>query len=469
MKRTLGVLLACMLAAPAAAQDGGRSAPDGGIPPASAIEGRPLPEGHPPVEAAEGQGGELPQGHPPVQGGSQAGSAPHGAASVANILAPPELGQAEENPELPAGTIRVTVVDVNGRPIADSPVDVGIRTQADDRARHNARTDADGRAVFEGLATGTSQAYRVNVPYLGATYSSAPFQLPTDRGYDVRITRLPVTRDDRFVFFNLFRVIVELREERLHIIHQAEITNAGHETYVFPVDGLRADLPHEALAFQAQRAMTDQRVEQIAGGGGYVLRGSLPPGTTRLAWAYDVPVDGSTMRIPVDVPLRFFTLQVFSEAPEGLVLDVAGMPPPQRVSNQGQAIWLTQVRRGPTDEPLERLTVTISGIPGPGPLRWIAVAVALLFVAGGIVLRLNRADDRAAARQALARRRAELLAEARALDAELEAGEVGPTFRQTRRAEIVRELASLLHEEEAAREMETASPAKPGARPARAR
>src|SRR5690606_33143828 len=55
VKRTLGVLLACMLAAPAAAQDGGRSAPDGGIPPASAIEGRPLPEGHPPVEAAEAE------------------------------------------------------------------------------------------------------------------------------------------------------------------------------------------------------------------------------------------------------------------------------------------------------------------------------------------------------------------------------------------------------------------------------
>jgi hypothetical protein len=390
---------------------------------------------------------------------------------MANILRTPELGSAEPSVAVPVGSIRVTVVDVDGRPIPDAAVDVGVRTQSDDRTRHNGRTDANGRAVFERLETGTAQAYRVNVPYLGATYSSAPFQLPTDQGYDVRITRLPVTREDRFVFFHLFRVVVELRDDRLHVIHQAELTNAGHETFVFPVEGLRAELPASATAFQAQRVMTDQRVEEIDGGGGYALRGSLPPGTSRLAWAYDVPIDDETMRIPVALPLRFFGLQVFSEAPDGLVLDVAGMPDPQRIDNEGQRIWLTQMRRGPTDESISRIAVTISGIPQPGPLRWFAVAAAIVFVIGGIVLRLDRVDGRDAAKHARKQRREELLAEIRELEKEFEAGEVGPEFRQTRRAEIVRELASLLHEEEAAEDKgkDGAPRDKPRARPAASR
>src|SRR5690606_34214889 len=110
----------------------------------------------------------------------------------------------------------------------------------------------------------------------------------------------------------------------LHVIHQAELTNAGRETFVFPAQGVRASLPEGALAFQAQRVMTDQRIEEADGG--YVMRGSLPPGTVQLAWAYDLPIDGETVAIPVDIPLRFFGLQVFSEAPEGLVMDVRGMP-----------------------------------------------------------------------------------------------------------------------------------------------
>ncbi len=382
-----------------------------------------------------------------------------------DVLTAPNLAQADASDDVPVGTIRVTVVDGQGQPVPDAAVDVGVLAQGD-RTRHNGRTNEAGVAMFAELPTGTGQAYRVNVPHRGATYSTVPFQLPTDRGYDVRITRLPVTESDRYVFFHIFRVIVELKDERLHVTHQAELTNAGRETYVFPASGLRARLPEGATAFQAQRAMTDQRVEEVPNG--YVLRGSIPPGTVQLAWAYDVPVDGETMRVPVDVPLRFFGLQVFSEAPPGLEMSVAGMPETQRIDNEGQPLWITQMRRGPTDPPIEQITVAISGSPGPGPLRWIAVVLALGFVLGGVFLFAQGGDVREAAVRARRRRREELLAEARELEADFESGEVGPEFRQKRRAEIVRALAVLLHEEEAAREQgaSSAPAAKPAGRPA---
>lgn len=480
MTRTLALLsITLLVASTAAAQDpppqqqdphaqqlpSGHPPVPSQAPPSPAAEGAAegLPPGHPPLgqpaPQAEGQGEQLPPGHPPMPQGGQRGD-------VAQVLSPAQLASAEPSAEVPAGTIRVTVVDPEGRPVADAAVDVGTLAQGGDRARHNARTDASGVASFADLATGSGQAYRVNVPHAGATYSSNPFQLPNDQGYDVRITRLPVTREDRFVFFHVFRVIFELRDDRLHVIHQAELTNAGRETYVFPAAGVRGSLPEGALSFQFQRVMSDQRVEQD--GDAYVMRGSLPPGTVQLAWAYDLPVDDETMRIGVDVPMRFFGLQVFSEAPEGLVMDVRGMPDPRRVDNDGQPIWIAQATQGPEEAAIDHVTVTLSGIPGPGPVRWIAVVLAVFFVIGGVVLLVRRGDETEAGARSRARRREEILASIRDLELEYENGEIGPEFRQSRRAELVRALAALLHEEEAAKEKASRAPAaKPPGRPAR--
>src|SRR5690606_23350715 len=124
----------------------------------------PLPEGHPPIDPHAGgdpqQGGDPHAADP--HGGDPHGD-PHGGDGMARIFSPPELGSAEPSAAVPVGSIRVTVVDIDGRPIPDAAVDLGVRTQSDDRTRHNARTDASGRVLFERLATGTAQAYRVNV------------------------------------------------------------------------------------------------------------------------------------------------------------------------------------------------------------------------------------------------------------------------------------------------------------------
>lgn len=423
MRRLATLSLVCgLVALPAQAQD---------VPPGGAEPSGELPPGHPPVGATRGD--------------------------VAAVLGAPQTSRAAPSPEVRPGTIRVTVVDAGGQPVPDTAVDVGVLAQGgNDRSAISGRTDASGVALFTALATGTQQAYRVNVPHQGATYSSNPFQLPTEEGYDVRIVRHPVTRDDRFVFFHVFRVIVELKDERLHVIHQAELTNAGRETYVFPAEGLRVPLPEGALAFQFQRVMTDQRVE--SSDDAYRMRGSLPQGTVQLAWAYDLPITGSSMSIPVHVPLRFFGLQLISEAPEGLRISSPALPSAQPIENEGQAYWLTQIRRRPDEAPLRELTLELTGIPGPGPQRWVAVGLALLALGLGALFYFVRDGGGAGAPEARQRRRAELVAEARALEEELAAGEIGPEYRQSRRQEIVRELALLLHEEEAARDPGAGTP-----------
>jgi hypothetical protein len=394
-------------------------------------------------------------------GGGPTGASPH--ADLAAALEAPQVSRGAPSAEVPPGTIRVVVLEADGRPAANAAVDIGVLAQGSQRSNVSGRADGSGVATFASLATGPSQAYRVNVPHLGATYSSAPFQLPTDDGYEVHVVRLPVTREPRYIFFQVFRVIVELKDERLHVIHEVELTNAGRETYVFPQQGLRVALPEGALAFQFQRVMTDQRVEQVEGG--YVLRGSLPSGTVQLSWTYDLPVSGETMRLSVGVPLRFFGLQVISEAPAGLRLSVAELPEPREAENGGRKYWLTQVRRRPDDASPERLQVTLSGIPGPGPQRWIALGLAGFVLLIGVIFYTFRERGGAPSSESRRRRRDALIDEARQLDEDLRAGEIGREYRQSRRAELVRELALLLHEEETARERaETTNEKGAGAR-----
>lgn len=428
-----------------------------------------MPAGHPttPAQAPQGQPG-MPAGHP--TGGQMPGQVPPAQAMapqqqrrLQEVLRPPPSGLAEPSDDVPAGSVRVLVVDPRGNPMPDVAVDIGGLASGE-RTRYNERTNAEGVATFTDLPTGQGQAYRVNVPNDGATFSTSPFQLEANRGHDVRVMRFPVTRDPRFVFFHVFRVIAEQRGERMHIIHQAELSNAGNEAFVFDQTEPVA-LPEGYVNFRFQRVITDQRVEEIEAEGdddtgSYVIRGSLPPGTVRLAWAYEMPISDTEMSIPVQIPLRFFTLQALAEAMPELEMSVRGMPRAQRLDPQGgQCVdsqqtegcaWVSQVRRGPEDEALSAITMRLTGIPGPSPIRWFAVAIALLFSIGGFgafFLKRDRGRDLAS----LERRRDALLAEAEMLEEDFEDGEIGPEYRRSRRDEIVRELAVVLHQVDTAK------------------
>lgn len=365
----------------------------------------------------------------------------------------PPVATSEPSTEVPAGSVRVLVVDVEGRPIEGATVILGTMQQGGDRDRISASTDASGTHTWSGLATGTSQAYRVSVPYEGASYGAAPFQLPTDRGYQVRVVRLPITHDDRTVLQVIGQTFVEIREERLHVIQQAQLANMSQtpQTYVFPDGGLRVRLPEGFLAFQSQPVMTDQRVEEIAGQG-IRIRGSLPPGRVTLTWAFDLPIAGSEMDVTLNVPFRTYIYRVITDAPPGLDLDIDGgsLPEPQEFEDEGRRLFGAEVQRRPGDPPFDHFTLRFRGIPGPGPIRWIALGAALLFLFGGAILVIRGGSVEEIARQSREDRKRELLEEAAALEERLGRGEVGPQFRQTRREAIVRELAVLLHQEKSA-------------------
>jgi hypothetical protein len=240
--------------------------------------------------------------------------------------------------------------------------------------------------------------------------------------------------------------MVELRDERLHIIQQARLSNLAPATYLFPEGGTRIELPEGYTAFQTQPVMTDQRVVELTGQG-VRIEGSLPTGQVTLAWAFDLPVTGSEMDIEVPNPFRTFQYRVISTAPRGMTLDVEGMPAAVRFEDQGQPLLGTEIQRSPDQAAFSTVHIRLANIPGPSPARLYAVAVAAIMLLGGLALGWRRptTDRGRAARLA---RRAELLAEAERLEADFASGEIGPETRQSRRDAIVRELAVLFYVDE---------------------
>jgi hypothetical protein len=349
---------------------------------------------------------------------------------------------------LPTGTIRVSVRAPDGAPARDTEVSLGVMASDSSRSTQTARTAQDGVAVFSGLATGERQAYRVNVPYRGAKYSSNPFRLPPRGGYQVEIRQLPVTRDERLVVLYLGATSIELKDERIHVVQQTRLLNLGGATYVFPEDGALVRLPEGFMAVQIQDAMSDQRVVE-APGVGVRVHGSLPPGETTMLWGFDLPLSDTQMRFAIDIPWLTFAYRVIADAPVGLSLAVEDMPEPVLHAEGGRRFLVTEMTRKVGDPPFKRLVLTLDGIPGPGPGRWIAAALALIAIGAGVMLSRRTPPQPSVSvhDDVLATRHGELFARARELHALRAAGEVGPEYHAEQMALLTDELAALLFEQ----------------------
>ncbi len=354
----------------------------------------------------------------------------------------PDLVSSVPDDSLPAGTIRVEVVDPSNAPAVKQAVRLGVMEQSGERDSVACVTEADGACVFEDLAVDTKHSYRVNVPYEGARYSSTPFRLSPDQGQRVRVVRLPTTSDNRRVFQFLGRTMIEFRDDRAHITQDARLTNLGDSTYVFPDGGMKIRLPEGFKAFDSMEVMTDQQL--IATDEGLEIHGSMPPGRANLMWTYDIPVDGTSMLIEQAVPFPTMEYQVVSDYVDGMSLEVEGFQV-ARVHEGGDRRFLVAgLMRRPGDPPIDPLRIHIRGIPGGGPLPYLAVLIALVFGFLGIFLLVRPADQSAALAALRDARKDELLDEIAALQRQRDAETIGPTFYEHRRRELTDELAIVL-------------------------
>jgi len=383
----------------------------------------------------------------PAQGPAGPASAHDESDHAHAMLGPPTMPSAEPADDLPEGTIGIHVTGPDGQPYAEADIVLGVMASMGTRTEQRAKADSNGQHTFRGLATGSQQAYRVNVAYGGAKFSTTPFRLPEGKGYRARVPLQRTTQSDRLFIQLVGQTVVELRDDRLHVTQQARLANAGSEVYVLPKEGLVMELPEGYTAFQWQDQMTDQKGEEVVGKG-FRLRGSFPPGTVALAWSFDLKREGSAAKLAVKLPWKTYTYRVIAEAPEGLKLRVSDFPEPERVKDEGRDLFFTQLQKEPGDPLLGSLTIKLDGIPGPGPGRWIASILAALLAAFGLSRAFTRGDDRGERKLFIEGRKQQLLSEARAVSDEHERGESGPEYFARRMDEIEIELAMLLRDEE---------------------
>jgi hypothetical protein len=403
--------------------------------------------GSEPVDDENSAGAEAADPH----AGMSNGRSPHGGdphAGLGNEEERTPIATERADPALPPGTIRVRVLEQNGTPAAAAEVALGIMSSDNTHQTRTARTDKDGVALLTGLSSGERQAYRVNVPYQGAKYSSTPFRLPLEGGYQVEIRRLPVTREDRFVVLYLGATSLELKDDRIRVVQEAQLLNLGAQTYVFPEAGTLFPLPKGFMAVQQQESMTDQHVVE-AKGEGLRVHGSLPPGQASLLWGFDLPLEGTEARFNFEIPWITFAYRVIADAPPGMTLEVEGMPEPRLHAEGGRRFLVTEVQRKIGEAPFRHLGIALRGIPGPGPLRFVAAGLALgLIFAGAMLARRERGAGQAApAHGDFEARKAQLLARARELKVQHDQGETGPEYHESQLQALTDELAALLFEQ----------------------
>ncbi|HEX7481000.1 MAG TPA: carboxypeptidase-like regulatory domain-containing protein [Polyangiales bacterium] len=445
-----------------------KSAPASATPPSAAAAIQPpsaaapsaapqpaLPPGHPPI----GDQVQAPQAQPSGddgQGELQAGDAapqgqmPPGHPSVGGTAGPgggKPLATTQPNSQLPVGSIRVRVLDAHEQPVVGAELQVGTMSRESGRTTLPGKTGADGSFTYKGLATGEALAYRVNLLYQGAKTSCMPFRLPADSGYDVTLRRLETTRDASKLVLYVGASSLELKDERIKIVQQVRLLNVGTSTYVFPDKGLLVPLPSDALAFQAEEVMTDQHLSEVKGEG-FMLSGSVPPGEVTLTWGFDVPRSGTQADLLFQLPWPAFAYRVLADAAPGLSLEVDGMPTAEVQEDEGRRFLVTELARAQGQEPLRSVHMHLRGIPGPGPLRFIATALGALVIGLGLVIALRapkRTREQVLAQ--LAEQKQALLSRAKQLEREHSGGEIGPEYYAQALAQLEDELAALLYEQ----------------------
>lgn len=346
----------------------------------------------------------------------------------------PQPDQLQAAADIPVGSIEALIVDADEKPIPNLEVRLGILFQTvaegEKRTSKSAKTNANGVARFDGLTTGSSYSYRVSAKNGLGEYGSSPFNLKDTSGMRALLHVFPASSDVNVAVVGMRGFLYfETRDDVFQVEALFRVINLGRVAWV-PNDVVM-DLPEGWKAFSAgdASAMTDARFEAVEGRGARLL-GTYPPGQRDVSFRFQLPKGSSdSASFRVRPPPRVAEMRVIAVASRQMGLEVPDWEAPRDgVGPRGDRVLVTRkvVSRG-ADE-IREFTVTLTGLPVPGPGRWIASGIALAFALLGwaaatgklrLVSQERAQGDRARARDLLI---AELVSVTRAR----ERNEIGP-------------------------------------------
>ncbi len=386
--------------------------------------------------------GDSPHGDSP-HGDSPHGDSPHGHMGMGHeggrgmAFEPPPDG-ADADPSLPPGTIVVSIRNADDIPLAGVDMTLGILhtsvARGESRERKTGTTDASGSITFSNLAFGAGHAYRVSSSVGPGTFELEPFSLTDKSGMRAVLHLYEVTEDvSRVRVAMRSTVSMSLKEDNIVIDETFNIFNVSPAAWQADIE---IPLPAGFKAFNTAEDMAMGALKVQPTDKGAVLRGTIPPGQSDIAFRFDVPLSGDESQ---DLELAMFphTLQaqVAVEASKKMHLTAEGFPPAQFTHTQDGRSFL-YTTHGLQAGPLDHFRATIGGLPTRGPGGYIAVVLALVAIGSAGIYRAVRhgrtdvPDDKYAD---LVEARETLIEEIAELERAHAAGTVGPkTFGRAR-------------------------------------
>lgn len=373
---------------------------------------------------AQAPGAELPPGHPP-----------------------PSQDVSMANPSLPRGTVEVEVLDANESPVAGAEVQLwrvpaGREEDSASQEDRRARTGVNGKVELGGLEPERGMAYEVRVDHGPATFSSGLFHPSVDRGHQVTLHVYPATLELNQTEIALQTLAYVMpTDDAFQWELLVTVFNLGRVAWV--THDTRIGLPLGAAGIEAEPR--SPAVGWIVEDRAARMVGTVPPGRHELLLRFHVRNQKADQaHFHFELPPRVAEAQVMAEGPPGMRLEVADAPPSQPKSGRkGQRLLFVRWQ-APEATPLQELQVTLSGIPTPGPGRWIAVIFALALFGWGVwPARRRKAAASPLSDRDARRARSAVLDELVALERARRADVVGPTTYEIARGKLLRALAAI--------------------------
>ena len=397
-------------------------------------------------------GGQDPHamGQDPHGGAPHGGNGRGGGTTNANGMFEPAPDTSEVDPSLPPGTLRIAVLDADGKPIPSTLVTIGIINNSvakgESRRRVECTTDGEGLCMLKDQDRGQLVAYRVSVAKDGASFAVPPFQLAADKGVRCVLHVYPVVHEvSGATIVSQAILYVEMKDDRVQVQEVLSLYNFGKTAWV-PKD-LVVELPPEFTALSATQEMSDVAVDSVEKKGARI-RGTFGPGRHDVEFRWQVPYSGARdVALFAGMPPNVAAGRVMAPASAQMKLVVEGFGPADaRTDNQGQRVLVTERELRREEPALSRIKVEIRDLPTVGPARWIASGLTLAAVLGAIVFGFagtSGAKDPRHRGQA----KKSLLEELEDLERAHLAGDVGPkTYDRTKRT-LLERLAIVLRDE----------------------
>ncbi len=396
-------------------------------------------------------------------GGRGHGGQPGGYSPPEDVVSP--------NPEIPAGTIVVRIVDADEKPVAGVPVRLAALhqsvAQGDTKESFTGTTNEDGFVQFEGQKVGVGHAYNVHATHQHGEFSSSQFGLTQQAaGVAVILHVFDVSSQiaDTMVFTPDARLFVSLKDDVLVVTYEALLANPSPVAWLADYHMV---MPPEFKAFTAEEGSVPALIGTDEG---VRIRGTVRPGGAVIRFRFHVPHhEEADVALAITMPPRTTRVMVAAEASKNMGLSGDGFPKEaERVRDRGRTLLKIDKQWSPRDGEnfFSKVNLKLTGLPTRGIAPWVAAGLAATTAGGALAYVFSRRgkDQTLAAdtRDDLLEAKEAMLLEIVELERAHRTGAVGPRAYDRLRKAMLDALARIVDRLEAV----PASPAPFGGWPA---